>query len=95
MGQRPPLRGDQGHIGWLFLGEAALYVGAAVNPAADWIDSTSVALLSVDLRVGFWRLHEASGRAEPPSIRADVIASNTRALVRYGRLKSLAAGGPI
>ena len=33
--------------------------------------------------------------AEPPSIRADVFASNTRALVRHGRLKSLGAGGPI
>jgi len=56
------------------------------TPAADWIDSTFVVLLSVDPRAWFWRLHEASGLAGPPSLRADVIASNTRTLVRHGRL---------
>jgi hypothetical protein len=65
------------------------------TPAADsLILHTHVSLRKIveDISGGF---HDAFGLAEPPSIRADVFASNTRALVRRGRLKSLEAGGPI
>jgi hypothetical protein len=65
------------------------------TPAADaLILHTHVLLRKIveDVSGGF---HDASGLAEPPSIRADINVSNTRALVRRGRLKSLEAGGPI